>query len=183
MGTPTPATPVIQDEVKAKLQLLDNLQQLFVSHLNGTYEEWPGEIGTMYNLFLKNQNAESPVKEMTNREGEVVKIATIGELMAQTAKNLKKSGFWIHFTIQIPNGKGGTIPTKVDMWSFSNRDGGYIVAKGRNTGQTTISGSVSRTEPKAMKFVDESGKETATFKADFSSFVNKSNAVQSGGIS
>lgn len=175
----------VKDEVKARLELLETLKSIFISHLSGRCESWDGNVGPMYNLFLKNQHAESPIKKMTNRDNEVVEINTIGELARQVTKNLKKSGFWIHFNINKPDGKGGVIPIKVDMWSFSERDGGYIVCKGRDAFTTSVSGSVSKTEPKKVVVKDEQGNETEMkdYTADFSLFSGSQGNVSNVTIS
>lgn len=169
-----PETQVTVDaEVKARLQMLENLKAIFISQFSGKVEVWDGTSGPMYNLHFRNPNAESPVKQMENREGKVVEIKTIADLTAQVVENLRHSGYWINFIVKRPDARGVVTPQTITMWSYAKQ--GFIVCKGRESfTDSSIEGSVAKSEPKAPKLVDASGKEVvgANLKLSFSGFGN-----------
>ncbi len=161
----------VELEAKARLALLENLKNIILAHLSGRYDIWDGDRGPMFNLYLRNANAESPVKEFVNKAGETVKIATIGELCHHIVENLRHSGYWINFTVRKPDARGVVTPQTVTLWSYAKQ--GFVVCRGRESyTDTQIEGTVLKSEPKQPKIVDASGKEVvgANFKLSFSGF-------------
>jgi hypothetical protein len=161
MGANQTSAPVLtpEQEIAEKLAQLDIIKNVLLAFFDPKkIEEWPGDKGPMYNLFFKNSKAESPIKQFTNKEGIVVPVTTIGELARHVVANLKNSGYWIQFQVNRPDGRGNTVPTDITMWSYA--DGGFVVCKGREQFASTITGSVSKSQPKTPKVVDASGNET-----------------------